>query len=75
MPGLPVALEVSPVHPLPMRKADAAPLGLVSLIKPSVPTERAVDAGTLEIDSRPGLGTVVRGLGLETPSGRRPLAR
>ena len=64
MPGLPVALEVSPVHPLPMRKADAAPLGLVSLIKPSVPTERAVDAGT-----------VVRGLGLETLSGRSPLSR
>ena len=52
------------MHPLPMLKADADPLGLVRRLQHSVPTEMAVDAG-------PG------GLGLvgETLHGRSPLSR
>src|SRR5215470_6530981 len=58
------AIEVYPVHHLPIIKAYADQLGLVSLINHYVPTEMAVDAGTV------GLG-----LGLDTLRGRRPLYR
>ena len=64
MPDLPPALEVYPVHHLPLIKAYADQLGLVGLINYYVPTEMDVDAGT-----------VVRGLVLETLSGRSPLSR
>ena len=53
-----------PVQPLPIIKAYADQLGLVSLIHHSVPTEMGVDAGT-----------VVLGLVLDTLSGRSPLDR
>jgi len=56
------AIEVYPVHPLPIITADADQLGLVSLINHYVPTEMDVDAGT-----------VVLALGLDTLSGRSPL--
>ena len=64
MPSIPPDLEVYPVHHRPILKAYADPLGLVSLIKHDVPTEMAVDAGT-----------VVLGLVLETLRGRSPLYR
>jgi transposase len=64
MPDLPPAIEVDPVHPLPLLKADADHLGLVGLINHSGPTEMDVDAGT-----------IVLGLGLDTRSGRSPLSR
>lgn len=64
MPGLPAESEVYPVHPLPMLKAYADHLGLVSLIHHSVPTERTVD-----------VGTGVLGLVFDTLSGRSPLYR
>jgi Domain of unknown function (DUF4277) len=58
------ALEVYPVHHLPIIKAYADQLGLVSLINHYVPTEMEMDAGT-----------VVLGLVLDTLSGRSPLYR
>ena len=58
------AIEVYPVHHLPILKAYADQLGLVSLINHSVPTEIEVDAGT-----------VVLALVLDTLSGRSPLYR
>src|ERR687884_38865 len=58
------ALEVYPVHHLPIIKAYADQLGLVSLINHYVPTEMEVDAGT-----------VVLALVLDTLSGRSPLYR
>ena len=58
------AIEVYPVHHLPIIKAYADQLGLVSLINHYVPTAMAVDAGT-----------VVLGLVLDTLSGRSPLYR
>jgi hypothetical protein len=64
MPDIPAEIAVSPVHPLPLLKAYADQLGLVSLIKHSVPMERAVAAGTV------GLGLV-----WDTLSGRPPLSR
>ena len=64
MSDLPPAIEVYPVHHLPIIKAYADQLGLVGLINHSVPTEMAVDAGT-----------VVLGLVLDTLSGRSPLYR
>ena len=64
MQGLPPAIEVYPVHHLPIIKAYADQLGLVSLINHYVPTEMEVDAGT-----------VVLGLVLDTLSGRSPLYR
>ena len=64
MQALPPAIEVYPVHPLPILTAYADQLGLVSLIKHSVPTEMEVDAGT-----------VVLALVLDTLSGRSPLYR
>src|SRR5918992_1830599 len=64
MPGIPPAIEVSPVHHLPIIKAYADQLGFVGLINHYVPTEMDVDAGT-----------VVRGLVLDTLSGRSPLYR
>src|ERR687887_1597228 len=64
MPGLPPAIEGYPVHHLPIIKAYAAQLGLVSLINHYVPTEMGVDAGT-----------VVLALVLDTLSGRSPLYR
>src|SRR5215831_7530362 len=64
MQDLPPAIAVYPVHPLPIIKAYADQLGLVSLINHYVPTEMDVDAGT-----------VVLGLVLDTLSGRSPLYR
>src|SRR5262245_50270546 len=64
MQPLPPASEVDPVHPLPMSKADADPLGLISLRNHSGPTALAGDAGP-----------VVRTWVGETRSGRRPLSR
>jgi transposase len=58
------AIEVYPVHHLPIIKAYADQLGLVSLINHYVPTAMEVDAGT-----------VVLGLVLDTLSGRSPLYR
>ncbi len=64
MPDLPSAIEVYPVHHLPIIKAYADRLGLVRLINYLVPTEMAVD-----------VGTIVLGLVLDTLSGRSPLYR
>jgi transposase len=64
MPSIPSEIEVYPVQHLPIIKAYADQLGLVSLINHYVPTEMAVDAGT-----------VVLGLVLDTLSGRSPLYR
>jgi len=61
---MPPEIEVYPVHHLPIIKAYADQLGLVSLINHSVPTEMDVDAGT-----------IVLGLVLDTLSGRSPLYR
>jgi hypothetical protein len=55
---------VSPVHPRPLRKASADPLGLVSLIHHSGPTARTVDAGT------GGLGLVLAPLRGRSPRSR-----
>src|SRR5918911_3562388 len=57
-------IEVYPVQHLPIIKAYADKLGLVSLINHYVPTEMDVDAGT-----------IVLGLVLDTLSGRSPLYR
>ena len=64
MQTLPPAIEVYPVHHLPIIKAYADHLGLISLINHYVPTAMEVDAGT-----------VVLALVLETLSGRSPLYR
>jgi transposase len=64
MPDIPPAIEVYPVHHLPIIKAYADRLGLVNLINYYVPTEMDVDAGT-----------IVLGLVLDTLSGRSPLYR
>jgi transposase len=64
MQALPPAIEVYPVHHLPILKAYADQLGLGSLINHYVPTEMEVDAGT-----------VVLALVLDTLSGRSPLYR
>src|SRR5919204_1422685 len=64
MPDLPPAIEVYPIHHLPIIKAYADQLGLVGLINHFVPTEMDIDAGT-----------VVLGLVLDTLSGRSPLYR
>jgi transposase len=64
MLDIPPAIEVYPVHHLPIIKAYADQLGLVSLINHYVPTEMEVDAGT-----------VVLALVLDTLSGRSPLYR
>src|SRR5215467_9809900 len=64
MQALPATIEVYPVHHLPIIKAYADQLGLVSLINHYVPTAMEVDAGT-----------VVLGLVLDTLSGRSPLYR
>jgi transposase len=64
MPGIPAEIEVYPVHHLPLLKAYADQLGLVSLINHYVPTEMNVDAGP-----------IVLGLVLDTLSGRSPLYR
>jgi hypothetical protein len=64
MPDIPPAIEVYPIHHLPIIKAYADQLGLVGLINHDVPTEMDVDAGT-----------VVLGLVLDTLSGRSPLYR
>ena len=64
MQALSPAIEVYPVHHLPILKAYADQLGLVSLINHYVPTAMEVDAGT-----------VVRALMLDTLSGRSPLYR
>jgi Domain of unknown function (DUF4277) len=64
MPDIPPAIEVYPVHHLPIIKAYADQLGFVGLINHHVPTEMDVDAGT-----------VVLGLVLDTLSGRSPLYR
>jgi len=64
MQDSPSAIEVYPVHPLPIIKAYADKLGLVSSINHLVPTEMAVD-----------VGTIVLGLVLDTLSSRSPLYR
>ena len=64
MQALSPAIEVYPVHHLPILKAYADQLGLVSLINHYVPTAMEVDAGT-----------VVLALVLDTLSGRSPLYR
>jgi transposase len=64
MQVLPPAIAVYPVHHLPIIKAYADQLGLVSLINHYVPTAMEVDAGT-----------VVLALVLDTLSGRSPLYR
>jgi len=64
MPDLPPEIAVYPVQHLPILKAYADQLGLISLINHYVPTEMDVDAGT-----------VVLGLVLDTLSGRSPLYR
>src|SRR5215510_9380994 len=64
MQALSPAIEVYPVQHLPIIKAYADQLGLVSLINHYVPTEMAVDAGT-----------VVLAMVLDTLSGRSPLYR
>src|SRR5215471_4862564 len=64
MQALPSAIEVYPVHHLPIIKAYVDHLGLVSLINHYVPTEMAVDAGT-----------DVLALVLDPLSGRSPLYR
>jgi transposase len=64
MQALPPAIEVYPVHPLPILKAYADQLGLVSLLHHYVPTAMEVDAGT-----------VVLALVLDTLSGRSPRYR
>ena len=64
MQALSPAIEVYPVQHLPILKAYADQLGLVSLINHYVPTEMGVDAGT-----------VVLALVLDTLSGRSPLYR
>ena len=64
MQALSPAIEVYPVQHLPILKAYADQLGLVSLINHYVPTEMEVDAGT-----------VVLALVLDTLSGRSPLYR
>src|ERR687887_793818 len=64
MPDIPPAIEIYPVHHLPIIKAYADQLGLVGLINHYVPTEMDVDAGT-----------IVLGLVLDTLSGRSPLYR
>jgi hypothetical protein len=64
MPSIRPEIEVSPVHHLPILKAYADQLGLVSLIKHYVPTEMHVEAGP-----------VVLGLVWDTLRGRSPLYR
>jgi transposase len=64
MPDIAPEIEVYPVQHLPIIKAYADQLGLVSMINHYVPTEMGVDAGT-----------VVLGLVLDTLSGRSPLYR
>src|SRR5499427_6751787 len=64
MQALSPVIEVYPVHHLPIIKAYADQLGLVSLINHYVPTEMDVDAGT-----------VVLGLVWDTLRGRSPLYR
>jgi transposase len=64
MPSISPEIEVYPVQHLPIIKAYADQLGLVSLINHYVPTEMDVDAGT-----------IVLGLVLDTLSGRSPLYR
>ena len=55
MQDLPPTIEVYSVHYRPIIKAYADQLGLVSLINHSVPTEMAVDAGTVVLGLPPGL--------------------
>jgi hypothetical protein len=64
MPSISPEIEVYPVQHLPILKAYADQLGLVSLINHYGPTEMDVDAGT-----------IVLGLVLDTLSGRSPLYR
>src|SRR5262249_1939772 len=64
MPGIAPEIAVYPVQHLPIIKAYAAQLGLVSLINHYVPTAMDVDAGTLWL-----------GLCLDPLSGRTPLYR
>lgn len=64
MQDLPPAIEVYPVHHLPIFKAYADQLGLVGLINHYVPTAMEVDAGT-----------VVLALVLDTLRSRSPLYR
>jgi hypothetical protein len=64
MQALSPTIEVYPVHHLPILKAYADQLGLVSLMNHSVPPAMEVDAGTVVLD-----------LVLDTRSGRSPRYR
>src|SRR6266704_4283281 len=57
-------IEAYPVQPLPIVKAYADKMGLVEAINEVVPTEMAIDPGT-----------IVLGMILDTLSGRSPLSR
>ena len=57
-------LEAYPVQHLPIVKAYADKIGIVEVINQSVPTEMAIDPGT-----------IVLGMILDTLSGRSPLSR
>ena len=54
MQALPPVIEAYPVHHLPIIKAYADQLGLVSLINHYVPTEMDVDAGTVVLNQSTG---------------------
>lgn len=64
MSSIPQEIEADQVHHLPIVKAYADKIGLVEMVNQLVPTEMAVDPGT-----------IVLGMILETLSGRSPLYR
>jgi hypothetical protein len=64
MNPVPSTIEASPVQHLPLVKAYADKISLVEVINQVVPTEMAIDPGT-----------IVLGMILDTLSGRSPLDR
>jgi transposase len=64
MSSIPQEIEADQVHHLPIVKAYADEIGLVEMVNQLVPTEMAVDPGT-----------IVLGMILDTLSGRSPLYR
>jgi hypothetical protein len=64
MNPVPSTIDAYPVQHLPRVKADADKIRLVEVIKQVVPTEMAIDPGT-----------IVLGMILDPLSGRRPLSR
>jgi transposase len=64
MSSIPQEIEADQVHHLPIVKAYADKIGLVEMVNQLVPTEMAVDPGT-----------IVLGMILDTLSGRSPLYR